>query len=330
MRARVGLAYILLGVVACVAVGCVYKQKIPAEDVHTVYLVEGRAGTLSGMYAPAFLTYDAGKRYNRIGSPRVRLKGEKAKGIYVDTDRPEVFEMRKAFETDRGRYLNLIYRVHFPGIPYSLFPFHVTAGKNVGLMVIVTLDEAEQPVLVTTVHTCGCYVAVLPTAFLPPDAYPKEMKDAPLKAYGEALPWPLDYSAVEKPRLLVHLRPAVHRVMHLEVVDERELRQGAEYAAISVSLAAMHSLERLPVDGESTSLYSQKWPLRGHVKGAVKPFESLFLGLVSLDLFVGADKAYGDREQSGTRFYTSLKAWNRKKSDMWEFTRFLQFMGWRL
>ncbi len=29
-------------------------------------------------------------------------------------------------------------------------------------------------------------------------------------------------------------------------------------------------------------------------------------------------------------FYTSLKPWNRKASDMWNFAHFLQFWGWRL
>ncbi len=330
MRTSIGLSGVIIGLVVCIGAGCIYKPKILQDEVHTVYRVEDIDPTLSSRYAPAFLTYGAEQDYNRIGSPRIRSKGGKARGIYMDTDRPRIYEMSKAFDTDRGRYRNLIYRVHFPGIPYSLFPFHVTAGKNVGLMVFITLNEEQNPVLVTTVHSCGCYVAVLPTALLPRDAYPEDMGESPMKAYGEHLQWPLDYSTARTPRLLIHLRPAVHRVIHLEVVDDGELGRGGRYATFPMPIVNMEDLERLPLDGDTTSLYAQKWPFRGHVKGAFKPFESLFLGLVSLDLFVGADKVYGERSQTATRFYTSLKFWNRKKSDMWDFERFLEFKGWRL
>jgi hypothetical protein len=70
--------------------------------------------------------------------------------------------------------------------------------------------------------------------------------------------------------------------------------------------------------------------LKGHVKGAVKPLETLFMSLISLDLFVGADKAYVDTSQTENPFYTSLKPWRRKDSDMWDFFGFLWYWGWRL
>ena len=54
------------------------------------------------------------------------------------------------------------------------------------------------------------------------------------------------------------------------------------------------------------------------------------MSLISMDLFVGTDKAYGNSLETGNRFYTSLKPWNRKESDMWHFTKFLRFWGWRL
>jgi hypothetical protein len=34
--------------------------------------------------------------------------------------------------------------------------------------------------------------------------------------------------------------------------------------------------------------------------------------------------------ETSNPFYTSLKPWNRKASDMWNFTEFLEFWGWRL
>ena len=65
-------------------------------------------------------------------------------------------------------------------------------------------------------------------------------------------------------------------------------------------------------------------------KGFIKPRESLFLSLPSLDPLVGYDKVYGDRRETGNPFYTSLKPWNREASDMWDFPEFLTFWGWRL
>jgi hypothetical protein len=62
----------------------------------------------------------------------------------------------------------------------------------------------------------------------------------------------------------------------------------------------------------------------------VKLWESLFLSLISMDMFVGADKVYADPRETGNPFYTSLKFWNRNSSDMWNFPGFLQFWGWRL
>jgi hypothetical protein len=79
-----------------------------------------------------------------------------------------------------------------------------------------------------------------------------------------------------------------------------------------------------------TSFYHQKGPLKGHVKGSVKFLESIFLSLPSLDFFVGTDKVYGNRQETGNPFYTSLKPWNRNASDMGNFARFLEFWGWRL
>ena len=50
----------------------------------------------------------------------------------------------------------------------------------------------------------------------------------------------------------------------------------------------------------------------------------------ALDWRVGEDKAYGDKNETGAVFYTSLKPWNRQASDMWPFGDFLAFWGWGL
>ena len=97
------------------------------------------------------------------------------------------------------------------------------------------------------------------------------------------------------------------------------------------AVVGLDTLKKLPLgDGAVTSLYYDKPLLRGHVKGAIKPWESLLLSWVSFDFFVGMDKEYGDTRESGIPFYTSLKPWNRSASDMNDFAAYLRFNGWRL
>ena len=90
-------------------------------------------------------------------------------------------------------------------------------------------------------------------------------------------------------------------------------------------------MKQLPLDdGSVSSFYYSGWPLAGHVKGAIKPWESLLLSLVSLDLFIGMDTEYGETAVSGNPFYTSLKPWNRSASDMNDFAAYPRFNGWKL
>lgn len=320
----------LLALLVFLTTGCAEFQRLPTEERRTIYVAQGFEGSPLQRDAPAFLTYGHDHSYNRIGKPTATLDGESQEHIFVDPARPLIYYLVRIFSTEKGTYTNLIYRVHFPEVPYSLFPFHLTAGRNVGLLIVLTLDAQDRPVLVTTVHTCGCYVAVIPTTFLPREALPEGWREEPVEVYGERLPWLLDYTGSDRPRLLIHVRPGVHRVMNLEIIDEGNLRQSPSFTVVSAPLMPMGEMERLPLDGTRTSFFYQEGLRQGHVKESIKLLESLFLSLPSLDPLVGSDKAYGDRRETGNPFYTSLKPWNREASDMWDFPKFLTFWGWRL
>jgi hypothetical protein len=319
----------LLCVVLIVS-GCAHHKKIPTEITRTVYSADSFQDALVYDYAPLFLTYDYRASYNRIGDPSARYDGLGNEQIFIDTQNPVIFFRKNSFTTPKGHYTNLIYRVHFPKVPFRLIPFYLTAGKNVGVMVVITMDSQQRPVLVTTVHTCGCYLVIVPTSFLPRDALPKRWPETPIRAYGENLPRVLDYSNIRYPKLLIHLRPGVHRVMHLEIIAKPKLQDSRQFNVIYADLRPVRELEKIPINGRTTSFYHQKGLLKGYVKGSVKPLESIFLSLLCLDFFVGTDKVYADREEYGNPFYTSLKPWNRKASDMWDFAAFLEFWGWQL
>ena len=321
------------GALLALSLGCVKAGMLDYERRLSVYRVETGADGLLERFAPAFVAYNHRDPWNRIGRPSAGTGPEGEERIRVDPDRPAVYTMARRFTTDRGAYTNLIYRVHFTQVPYSLIPFHLTAGRNVGLLVVVTLDEADRPVLFSTVNTCGCYLAILPTTALPDASLPEGWSgENRLDVFGETLPAEVDYTGAEEPRVLVHLRPDVHRVMDVEVVEESALKTAQVYHVVPAPAAPMASLERLPVEGggRTTSFYSGAWVDRGHVKASYKVWETLLMSWWSLDFFVGTDKAYADPSETGNPFYTSLKPWNRTESDMWHFERFLRFWGWRL
>ena len=309
---------------------CAHHQKLPVETTHTVYSVDVGDDSPLRQNAPLFLTYDYQSEYNRIGRASAMVDDQGNEHIFVDSQHPVIYYLKRRFSTKKESYTNLIYRVHFPKVPFSLIPFNLTAGNNIGLIVVITINSHQKPVLVTTVHTCGCYLAIVPTSFLPREALPLNWKGSSIKVYGENLPGTLDYSKVNHPKLLVHLRPEVHRVMDLEIIAKRDFKGLRNVTVMEMTLAPIERLKEIPLGSGTTSFYHQEGILKGHVKGSVKPIESILLSLPSLDFFVGTDKVFGDREKTGNPFYTSLKPWNRKASDMWNFAEFLEFWGWRL
>jgi hypothetical protein len=312
------------------ACSCVYNQNLLSGQPPAAYVAKGLEGSLVNRYAPVFVGHGYQNPHNRIGRVTPSFNERGTIDVFADPEKPAIYYLIRKFSTERAAYTNLVYRVQFPKIPFSIIPFHLSAGYNVGTMVVITLNKEERPVLVTSVQTCGCYVVILPTNYLPSEALPLNWKHDTLDVFGEKLPALLDYGKPREPKLLVHLRPSTHRVMNLEVVAAASLKDPSHWSLRYAPLQDMNDLERIPVAGGTTSFYYDTWPLKGHVKDSVKPWESILLSITSLDLFVGADKAYADSVVTGNPFYTSLKPWNRNASDMWDFAGFLKFWGWRL
>jgi hypothetical protein len=322
--------YTFLFVFLVLISGCAHHKNLPFESPLTIYAAKGHSDSLLIKYAPLFLAYDFQNSYNRIGKPEAGKNEDGKISILVNSEKPVIYTLERKFSTSRNSYTNLIYRVHFPKVPFSLIPFNLTMGNNVGLMVVITLDHQLNPVLVTTVHTCGCYLAMVPATSLPENALPECWRKEPMNVYGEVLPAILDFRGKENSRLLVHLRPQVHRVMNLEIVDDQKFEFSPYFRIISVPLVPVEKLEKLSANSDIVSFYYESGLLKGYVRGSIKPWETMFLSLISLDLFVGTDKAYDDPQKTRNPFYTSLKPWNRNKSNMWYFTDFLKFWGWGL
>ena len=282
---------------------------------------------LASRHAPVIAPQNTLRSYNRVGTPAARRDTDGKVEIYIDSRFPTFYFQQRQFRMGQSRYTNLIYRVHFERVPYP----HLTSGKNGGLFIIVTLDEARRPVLITTVHTCGCYLAFLPTTLLPGGAFPDGWNRERQRVYGIDLPGivPVPQPFTADQRLVVTLKHRTHRVTDVHFMGMAQLQE--RYRLVNASLAPVAQLKQLPLrDGTTTSFYHEEGAARGYVKNALKPFELLLMSWWALDARVGMDKEYGPAEETGTVFYTSLRPWKRKDSDMWPFADFLAFWGWRL
>lgn len=293
------------------------------------YLLEG-ADELLQRFAPVFIIEHDEVSFNKIGTPSARYSpGGKAE-VYVDPARPTVYTDVQTFETARGSYTNLIYRIHFEENPFTLVPLNVSAGRNVGALAVITLNGEGDPVWLTTVQSCGCYHAIIPTDYLPADAFPESWDREELVVYGEHLPGLLPMKdAASDARITITIRSESHRckgvsLCRLDAVAE-------DGVPIRPALAApVGTLKQLELPGGAvTSFYHETGHRKGLVKGAYKPLETLLFGLWAWDHNVGQDREYGPKEAAGRRFYTTLFFPRKKAADMWHYARYLEHNGWK-
>ena len=302
------------------------------DNLKSYAITESADNQLLKKHSPIFIIEEHQKSYNRVGTPSARYNEKNKEKIYIDPDIPTIYYMEQSFETSKGSYNNLIYRVHFEKTPFSLFPFHLTYGNNIGLIVIVTLNGHNKPVLFSVVNTCGCYLSITPTSFTPKDAYPDDWNsDEWQRVFGEYIPAYLDYAAQNSqptlhPTLLI--RSNTHRVKGLWLDTINSVSQ--LYTMASSDLLPMGSLERLSINSDHTSFFEINGPRKGYVKNSHKPLERLLMSWWAFDWRIGEDKKLGPDAEGNSVFYTSIKFWDRKESNMWDFPTFLKYWDWKL
>jgi hypothetical protein len=285
---------------------------------------DGEGAELLARFAPAFVVEAGSAGWNRIGTPTLSRRAG-VEWARVDPVRPALYAERRA-EAVGGRELwQLVYRVHFDQLAFTArgaFSLH----RNAGLLVLVTVDRTtEVPLLVTTVHSCGCWLAVVPTEALDAAALPPDWPADRQEVAGESLPARLAVPA-EGERFVVHLATRTHRVRDLA------LGAGGPLEHVPLPLRSMDELHRLPVagaDGETGSFFHEAGYLRGYVKGAWAPLEGLTLGLLTLDPRLGMDRDFGDPDETGARFFTALAPWKRAASRHDRLERALAELGFR-
>ncbi len=285
---------------------------------------------LTGRFLPVFLIENPREPYNLIGTPQATVAKNGAEVVSIDPTQASIYSKEQHFATEKGSYTNLIYRIHFPETPLSFFPFNLGAGNNVGLLIIVTLNGNGRPLLYTTLHTCGCYLAFVPTTYLPQDAYPENwQKNKRQCVYSQSLPGILDFSAkdLNTSKTVVHIESATHRIKDIRLADRASL---VAFNTRNARLSPLESLKNLPtIGGGTTSFYEDSGGRKGYVKGSHKIWERLLISWWALDWRVGEDKEFESEQHDGPVFYTSLKPWARNASDLRNFAAFLTYWDWK-
>lgn len=306
---------------------CAPVRKLPPPQQLLAYRTQGEG--LLHQHSPVFVVEYPEHEYNRIGTPKAETFDAGSHRVYMDTGHATVFAEQRTWQGQKGSYTNLIYRIHFSEIPFRFLPFRLGAGKNIGLFVIITINADKQPLLVTTLHTCGCYLAFVPTSFLDPASLPDNWNQQQQYIYGEFLPGILPFQKgppAEKVNIL--LRDGTHRVKNIWIeVAESSTHYPQEKVALK-SLVSLTMLENETAD--TISFFETEGPRTGYVVDSQKFWERLLISWWTLDWRVGEDKRLGLDRNDGIIFYTSLKPWAREESDMRDFAAFLDYWGWKL
>jgi hypothetical protein len=325
MAKRIKLYIYALFVLTILGLSACATLPAPIQTESALYYLPEQDDQLLSRYAPVFLTEESQIDSNRIGTIRATSHDT----VFIDPESPTLYVEQREFSTAKGHYTNLIYRVHFQEVPSTFSPYYLGAGKNVGLFVLVTLDENQRPLLYTTVNSCGCYLAFTPTSLLPNQALPADWSFERQSIYGESLPSILNVTdtPADQQRIQIRLRPGTHRVMDLWL----ETAAATPAPAVTTPLRRLADLQRLPLEGnQTTSFYETSGSRTGHVKGSYKFRERLLMSWWALDWNIGQDKMLGRDKNDGPTFNTSLKPWAWDDSDMRDFATFLNYWGWNL
>lgn len=325
------VASLLLLMLITVGTGCATAKRGHAPTGVTMAYIPTGAEDAVSTNAPVFLVEHDENSYNRIGTPSARYSPRGKEEIFVDPLTPTVYWQVSTFVVSGREYTNYFYRVHFERSPFSLVPFNAATGRNVGAFIVVTTDDEGRPLFINTVQSCGCYHGIVPTDYLRDSVFPQDWNvDEDQNVYGEHLPRLLRIAGKQDgdARLIVTLRADTHRIGDVRYGPLRDVSPDTPVS--TAALVPIDALKRLPLGDSTTSFYHTEGRKRGLVKGAWKPWETLLFGVLSCDAHVGQDREYGTREDTGRRFYTTLRAWKKEETDMAYYAGYLAYNGWSL
>ncbi len=187
---------------------------------------------LLNRYSPVF-EIDKKGEFDQIGTMQLDSKG----GVIIDTSTPSVYQRIAFTRIDNKTYVQLIYNIWFSERPASN-PLDLLAGNIDGVMLRITLDHDGTPLLIDSIHACGCYHLFFPTSHLLPRPSPNPRTEWAF--IPQTLPIP-----TTRQQVIVRIATATHYLTGIRFEE-----QGAP----PITPAIRHSTYRLEKDSDLLSL----------------------------------------------------------------------------
>ena len=203
-------------------------------------------------------------RFDRIGSPRwAPTDGPPGTPTQPDVNEQDpVVYQRLSHTRWQGRWLpQLVYTIWFAERP-ARSRFDLLAGRLDGLILRLTLDEDGQPLLLDSIHACGCYHLFFPSARL------RERTDGPRHEEWLFAPQPLPRPGPGE-RLVLRVASASHYLMGV-TTNPREPRISNSSPQQHYRLADENELRALPgpvPEAPRRSLYASDGLVQGSERG---------------------------------------------------------------
>ena len=187
---------------------------------------------LLNRYSPVF-EIDHKGGFDQIGTMQLDSSGH----VIIDAATPSVYQRIAFTRIDHKTHVQLIYSIWFSERPASN-PLDLLAGNIDGVMLRITLDHDGTPLLVDSIHACGCYHLFFPTSRLQPRPSPNPRTE------WAFIPQLLPILTAQQ-RVVVRLASATHYL-----TDIRFEEQGPP----PITPAIRHSSYRLEMDSDLLSL----------------------------------------------------------------------------
>lgn len=219
---------------------------------------EEEAGLLAA-YAPR-LAVGTQSEDDRPGRPAWRQDDDRPE---VDTSLPTVYARVAATRFYGAMLTQLVYTVWFPARPRTSL-FDPLSGHLDGVILRITLDGSGRPLILDSIHTCGCYHVFFPSERL--SARPPPRQDIEWLFAPERLP-----ALPDGARYTVRLAAGSHYVLGIAAEAQRE--------AHPYAIAPEDALRSLPLPGQGRrSLYGPDGVVPGTDRG-----EALFFWPMGID-----------------------------------------------
>lgn len=180
-------------------------RNAPRDAMGGLRLGEAERDAIVAAFAPVIeLEHDAA--HNRIGTPLWTGRGKPN----VNTAQPRVFHALDSVRFGDAVLPRIYYVYWFNSRPKS-HPLDILGGRLDGMTLRLTLDAEGRPLLLESLHNCGCYHQYYPLQTLY-ERDPSGYAEPPLVLPGPGLP-----NAVQ--RLTVVLRDRSHYLRHLYLSD---------------------------------------------------------------------------------------------------------------